>query len=387
MGNNLFFITGVLRIFSGAISLASTSASSVSNATSTAMSSASSAASTAISSASSAASTAISSASSVASTSMSDAATTATTTISNASTAATTESVSIVEEQVAQTLSNLSGEKVDTGVLSQFFRNFPQMAFDWLVHVFIALVFVFIFWKLIDFVAKGFRKSMEKARVDESMIHFLCLLFTAGLKMLLVFIVAAQLGINTSSIIAILGSAGVAIGLAVQGTLSNLAGGILILLTKPFRLGDYIIEDTKGHEGTVQEISLFTTKLRTADNRIIILPNGDLANTSLTNSTKNKIRLLQVSVDISYDSDIKIAKRVLEKTMENMDFTLKDKECRVVVDNLGDSSIKLLLRCYVESVNYLNARWELTEKAKLTLDSANIQIPYPQLDVHLRKDE
>jgi len=299
-------------------------------------------------------------------------------------TSVTESTIDEVTEQAAQTLQTISGEEVDASALHEYLDALPSKLIGWLFNVAFAIIFIIIFWKVINTITKLIRKSMEKAGVDESMIHFLCMLVSVGLKILLLFIVAAQLGFNTASIVALLGSAGVAIGLAVQGTLSNLAGGVMILLTKPFRLGDYIIEDTKNHEGTVKEISLFTTKLVTPDNRIIILPNGDLANTSLTNSTSNKIRLLEINVGISYDSDLRQAKSVLKQTIDKCGYVLKDHDNKVVVNSLEDSCVELSMRCYVKAYDFLAAKWELTENAKLSLDDAGIEIPFNQLDVHMK---
>ena len=178
-----------------------------------------------------------------------------------------------------------------------------------------------------------------------------------------------------------------AIGLAVQGSLSNFAGGVLILLLKPFKVGDYIKEDGNGNEGTVSEIQLFYTKLRTFDNKTIILPNGTLANTSMTNVTEAKIRRLDISVGISYDSDIRKAREVLLDMLKQDEAPLKDQVMRVYVDALADSSVNLGIQCWVAQEEYWEAKWRLTENTKEVLDRAGIQIPFPQITVHRAEEK
>lgn len=287
-------------------------------------------------------------------------------------------------EAAAETLTKISGTEVDPSALEKFMTELPDKALNFGVKVLIALVFLLICWKLSSLIVKAIRKSMEKARSDESIIHFVCKFIEVGLKFLSIVLVAASLGFNSASIVALLGSAGVAIGLAVQGTLSNLAGGVMILLVKPFKLGDYIIEDSHGHEGTVKEISLFTTKLITPDNRVIVIPNGDLSNTSLTNSTGNKVRLLQVFVGVPYSESTNKVRSVLEGAMNSSKYALKDREMLVVVNDFKDSYIEMQLRCWVKSYEFLAAKWDLNERVKNALDEAGIEIPFNQVDVHMK---
>ena len=287
-------------------------------------------------------------------------------------------------EAAAETLTKISGTEVDPSALEKFMTELPDKALNFGVKVLIALVFLLICWKLSNLIVKAIRKSMEKARSDESIIHFVCKFIEVGLKFLSIVLVAASLGFNSASIVALLGSAGVAIGLAVQGTLSNLAGGVMILLVKPFKLGDYIIEDSHGHEGTVKEISLFTTKLITPDNRVIVIPNGDLSNTSLTNSTGNKVRLLQVFVGVPYSESTNKVRSVLEGAMNSSKYALKDREMLVVVNDFKDSYIEMQLRCWVKSYEFLASKWDLNESVKNALDEAGIEIPFNQVDVHMK---
>ena len=301
---------------------------------------------------------------------------------------ASTISSSALEQGPQETIDKLSevtGQDVDPGALKQFFDELPDKATRLGIRVVIAVIVILVSLQVIRTITKVMRKSMERTKVDESTIHFMCSFVGIALKIILIFGVLAAFGMDTASIVAILGSAGVAIGLAVQGSLSNLAGGIMILLLKPFRLGDYITEDNKGHEGTVKEISLFNTKLITPDNKIIVLPNGSLANTSLTNATGNDTRMIEIKVGVGYSTDIRLARKVLEKAMEECKWTLNDRERVVFVDNLGESSITLGVRCWVRAEHFLSTKWELNEKIKTSLDEAHIEIPFPQLDVHMKQ--
>ena len=180
-------------------------------------------------------------------------------------------------------------------------------------------------------------------------------------------------------------SCGVAIGLALQGSLSNFAGGVLILILKPFIIGDYIIEDNKGREGTVKEIQLFYTKLLTVDNKTVIIPNGTLANTSLTNVTAQDKRRLDLSVGISYDADLKKAKQLIEELLRKDEDVLQNEDITVFVDSLGDSAVVIGARGWVKKEAYWTAKWRLTENIKLTLDENGIEIPFNQVVVHMKE--
>lgn len=252
------------------------------------------------------------------------------------------------------------------------------------IRILLVFLLFFIGTKVIKLIRKILRKSMEKAQAETGVIQFVESFVKAALYVLLVFLLASQLGVDATSIVALLGSAGVAIGLAIQGSLSNLAGGVLILLLKPFKVGDYIIESVSNHEGFVTEIQIFYTKLRTADNRIVVLPNGVLANNSLVNVTSEKDRRLDIKVGISYDEDLKKAKEVLFNVLKQEKSLIPDKDCLVFVDELADSSVNIGLRCYVESGEYWKARWRIIENCKYALDEAGISIPFPQMDVHLQ---
>lgn len=251
-------------------------------------------------------------------------------------------------------------------------------------RIIITILLVVIGSKLIKVVLNILNKALVKSGAETSVSQFLNSLVKVGLYVLLGFIVASYCGMDAASIVALLGSAGVAVGLALQGSLSNLAGGVLILLLNPFKTGDYII-DASGNEGSVDEITIFYTKLRTPDNKVIILPNGNLANNSITNVTTAKIRRCDIKVGISYNADIKKAKEALMELLNKDEQVLKDHSLNVYVDSLGDSAVNIGVRCWFNNDDYWDGVWRLNEEIKQTLDNNNIEIPFPQMDVHIIK--
>lgn len=272
---------------------------------------------------------------------------------------------------------------IDATIIEAALSKLSSAAMNLGGRILTALIVLFIGSKLIKFALKIFGKAIGRTSADTSVCQFLHSLLKAALYVVLGFMVASYCGVDAASIVALLGSAGVAIGLALQGSLSNLAGGILILVLRPFNVGDYII-DSAGNEGTVDEIQIFYTKLRTGDNRVIILPNGNLANNSITNVTTSKVRRCDIVVGISYDADIKTAKAVIDKVVEEDSKTLKNMEMLVYVSELADSSVNLGVRCWFENADYFPGKWRLNENIKYALDEAGITIPYPQMDVHVQ---
>lgn len=281
----------------------------------------------------------------------------------------------------------MSIDKIDYTVIERFIQDLPEKALKLGVRVLLAIVVFFIGTQLIKIVRKILKKSMKHAGAEIGVTQFVDSFIKAVLYVLLIFMIAGNFGVDAASIIAVIGSAGVAIGLALQGSLSNFAGGVLILLLKPFKVGDYIIEDTNKNEGIVDEIQLFYTKLVTPDNKVIILPNGTLANTSLTNVTACKMRRVDIKIGISYDSDIRQAKQIITNILREDEDTLKDKDLFVYVDDLASSQVTLGVRCWFLNEDYWEGRWRIIEEIKYALDSNNIQIPYPQMDVHIREQK
>ena len=282
--------------------------------------------------------------------------------------------VSKVTDQAAQEVNQL---------LQYLNDNIPRMI-SFGVKVLLALLVFFIGSKVIKFIRKTVRRSLERSTVDKEVEQFADSVIKVVLYALLVLSIAVKFGVDTASVAALFASGGVAIGLALQGTLSNFAGGVLILLLKPFVVGDYIIEDSQKNEGTVQEIQFFYTKLSTIDNKIIVIPNGTLSNTSLTNVTASNMRRLDLSVGISYDSDLKKAKEIIANLIENDESVLKDQERLVVVDQLADSAVILSARSWVKTDEYWPARWRLLEQIKLSMDENGIEIPYQHMTVQMK---
>ncbi|MBQ3898871.1 MAG: mechanosensitive ion channel [Lachnospiraceae bacterium] len=268
-------------------------------------------------------------------------------------------------------------------MLKKYIEEFAPKALSMGLRIVIAVIFFIVGLQLIKLIRKLIAKGMEKAKADAGVKGFVDSFVNAALFVLLILLIAIQCGVDAASIVAIIGSAGVAIGLAVQGSLANLIGGILILLLKPFNVGDYISDSGSGKEGTVIEIKIFHTRLRTFDNKIVVLPNGNLANNVIVNVTKEKTRRIDVICGISYNADIDKAKAVLLDMLENDESVLKDKEHRVVVSGLKDSSVELTVRFWVNSRDYWDAYYRITENTKKTLDANEISIPFPQLDVHI----
>ena len=222
---------------------------------------------------------------------------------------------------------------------------------------------------------------MDKAKIEESLKRFLLSLIGITFKALLLISVASMLGIATTSFIAVLGAAGLAVGLSLQGSLSNFAGGVLIILFKPFKVGDFI--DAQGHNGSVDSIQVFNTILKTPDNKTIIIPNGNLSNGSITNYTMEDRRRVDMTFGIGYNDDIKKAKEVLHSLINADKRILTDPEPMVVVSELGDSSVNFTVRVWANTSDYWGIFFDMQENVKLEFDKQKISIPFPQTDVHL----
>ena len=260
-------------------------------------------------------------------------------------------------------------------------RTLQSYVVDKALDILIALIFIFIGTKLVKFIVKIIKRSFDKAGLESSISGFLLSLIRGILYAVVFIMAAATMGFQVTSLVTILGTAGLAIGLALQGSLANFAGGVLILLMKPFRVGDYIIENDKKCEGTVVSIDIFYTKLRTYDNRIIVIPNGNITANSLINLTVEKVRRLDITVGVAYDSDIKLVKSVLENVVTSCRYYDTDREISVFVDSFGESAINMGIRCYVNTEDYWQAKWEMTENIKESFDANNISIPYNHMDV------
>ena len=255
------------------------------------------------------------------------------------------------------------------------------------IKIIIAIIIFMIGRVIIKWIRKSIRYSFQVKETDAGIATFVDSLVKFGLYILLIIIIAGNLGIELSSITVLFASAGVGVSLALQDFITNFAGGIMILLLRPFTVGDYIIEDTNKNEGTVKEIKIFYTKLMTIENKVIVIPNGKLMNNSLTNVTERDERRLDLKVGISYESDLKKAKEIPERLLLSHKDILTNEDWKVFVDSLADSSVVLGIRAYVKMEKYWDTRWELLEQIKLTFDEEGIEIPYNQLTVHMQEKE
>lgn len=273
--------------------------------------------------------------------------------------------------------------KINLSKIENYLSKQVPNLIDFAFNVLLALLVFAVGAKLINWIRKITKRSLERTEVDKGVVQFIDSVMKFGLYAVLLFSIGKKFGLDTASVAAILASGGVAIGLALQGSLSNFAGGVLILILKPFTVGDYIIEDTNKCEGTVKEIGIFYTKLNTIDNKTIVIPNGTLANNSLTNVTSQEKRRLDLKIDISYDSDLKKAKDVIESLLKKDGKVIQEEPIIVYVDELSNSSVVIGSRAWVKTEDYWTTKWRLLENIKLSLDENGIEIPFQQLTVHM----
>ena len=252
------------------------------------------------------------------------------------------------------------------------------------IMIVIALIVFFVGKKLIKLLIKIIDKSLQRSSIDEGVCKFLKSLISILLTIFLIIVIAGFLGFETTSMAAIVGSAGLAVGLSLQGSLANFAGGVLILVLKPFVMGDYIIAN--GYEGNVVGIDIFYSKLRTADNKSIVIPNGDLSNSVIVNVTRQPDRRMDLVIGIDYSQNINDVKNVLLGIAENSEYVLQDKAIDIFVDDFDASSVNIGYRVWVKTEEYWPARWSLLEKIKEEFDKEGIAIPFNQLDVNIKND-
>jgi len=275
------------------------------------------------------------------------------------------------EEVVNKVTDNLNQE---ANIFKSYFQGkLPELA-TFGIKVILALVFFFIGRIIIKCICNLTQKSLVRSSADKGVEQFVNSLVKTTLYILLVIVLVTNLGVETTSIAALVASGGVAIGLALQGSLSNFAGGVLILLLKPFVVGDYIIEDSHGNEGTVKEIQMFYTKLSTVDNKTVVIPNGTLANSSLTNVTARDIRQLDLQITISYHADLKKAKQVIEQVLVSNESVIKNEEHQVFVSDLAPAGVIIGARGWIKTEQFSGVRWQILEDIKLSLELAEISL-------------
>ena len=245
----------------------------------------------------------------------------------------------------------------------------------------LAILFLLIGLWVIGRIVRLIGRAMAEAETDTTLAKFVSNLASIGLKAALLISVATMVGIETTSFIAVLGAAGLAVGLALQGSLSNFAGAVLVLIFKPYEVGDYI--EAQGVSGTVTEIQLFSTILKTPDNKVIVVPNGAISNGVITNYSKEETRRVDFVFGIGYGDDIQQARTILTRLIDADQRVHDLPSPQIVVSELADNSVNLTVRIWVNAGDYWDVFFELTEKAKIAFDSEGISIPYPQRDVHL----
>ncbi len=271
--------------------------------------------------------------------------------------------------------------------MNQDYQALFDKAYDLVVtyglKVIMAIIVLIVGLWIIRRVVKVTGHVMEKREVNVSLRGFLKSLFGILLKILLLISIAEMVGIKTTSFIAIIGAAGLAVGLALQGTLANFAGGVMILLFKPFKVGDLI--ESQGHLGRVKEVHIFVTILLTPENKTVILPNSAVSGSDIVNYTTEGVIRVDLTFGISYDSNIKEAKNILLGILNSHPKVLEEPAPFVGVSELGDSSVNLAVRPYTKPTDYWDVYFNVYEEGKLALDAAGVTIPFPQMDVHMKK--
>ena len=268
--------------------------------------------------------------------------------------------------------------------LEQFFQKVIDWATTAGIKIVIALILWFIFFKLINFLNKRITKKLLKKKTDKTLTKLVNYVITVGLKILVVICLLGYVGIETTSISAVLASVGVGVGMALNGALSNFAGGLLIIVTRPFRVDDYI--KALDEEGTVEDIHIIYTKLRTIDNRVIYLPNGSLSSASIVNYSEKEQRRLDMTFSVSYQADVNKAKGILNDICANHPLIIKDVKPFIRISNHNTSSIDICLKVWTKNEDYWDVYFDMLEEVKKRFDEENIEIPYNQLDVHIKND-
>ena len=276
-------------------------------------------------------------------------------------------------------------EQLKPNVMLETIKGWMPSIISFGISILIAIVIFFIGSRVIKIFHGMLNRSFKRVDMEVSVRKFLLSVLNAVMYCLLAFIIAGQVGVNSASIVALLGSASIAIGLAVQGSLANFAGGVLILLMKPFRVGDYIV--SASGEGTVRTIGLVYTVLTTADNKQVVIPNGTLSNSPLTNVTAMDKRRLDILVEIGYGADLKKAKELLQMIFDSQPEVKKEEPVDIFVNALSANSVTIGGRGWTLVEDYWTARWKILERIKLEFDEAGIEIPYSQLDVHIKDGE
>jgi len=261
--------------------------------------------------------------------------------------------------------------------------TFMAIIVAWGIKI-LGAVAIYIVGKWIaKFLTNLFRKMLEKSNTDVTLVKFLGDLVYFGLIVLVIIAALGTLGVNTTSFAAIIGAAGLAVGLALQGNIANFGAGVVILFLRPFKIGDFV--EAGGAVGVVDTIGIFNTTFKTGDNRVIIVPNSNIIGGNITNYSREAIRRIDLVIGVGYEDDLKLVKSTLEEILANHPKVLKDPAPVVALSELADSSVNFNVRPWVKSEDYWRVRSELLETIKTTFDEKGINIPYPQMDVHVNQ--
>ena len=266
-----------------------------------------------------------------------------------------------------------------------FIKNNQNAVYSFAIAILVAILTLIIGLFIINRIHNMIEKAFLKRKIDPTLTSFLLSLISISLKLLLIIIVITNLGMETTSIVAVIAAVGFAVGLALQGSLSNFAGGVLIVFFKPYKVGDFI--ETKGFTGTVKSIQIFNTILKTPDNKTIIIPNGAISNSPVTNFSTEKTRRIDLTFGIGYDDDFEQAKSIINDLIANDKRILQDPGTFVRVSNLGPSTVDIVTRVWVERTEYANVYHDMIENVKKEFDKNKISLPFPQTDVHLYKHD
>lgn len=267
--------------------------------------------------------------------------------------------------------------------MEKILNELGNSASSFIINLLIALIIFVVGFRLIAWLEKSLKKEHKFSKLDPSVKSFVVSFVAIALKILLIVIALSIVGVPMASLVTIIGSCAVAIGLALQGGLSNIAGGLMILLFKPFKVGDFI--SVNGFEGYVKSITMFYTTITTIDNKIVQLPNGNLSNSNLVNYSANPTRRIDVDLSVSYDSNIKLVKKVVKEVIDNHELVLHEEDVIIRLKSHDASAITFTLRVWVKTEDYWDEYFNIMEDIKEAFDKNKITIPYPQVDVHLNK--
>lgn len=268
--------------------------------------------------------------------------------------------------------------------LEEFFGSVLEWAKNAGIKLLVSALVLFITFRIINFVAQKIEKSAEKHSADKTIMRTVAYIFKIGMKIVVVICLVGYVGIDTGGITALITSLGVGIGLAVNGALSNLAGGVLLILTRPFRIDDFI--EAQGYSGTVENIHVTNTKLRTPDNKTVYIPNGALSSGSIINYSLTQTRRVDLVFSVSYAENIERARNIMLSACEEHGLVLKEPEPFVRVSEYSPSAVNITLRVWVKNADYWTVKFDILERVKAGFDSAGIKIPHEQMDVHIRND-